>query len=362
MRIFRPFLGALAFWVMCVGAGGAQTSGDACQAIYTEARDTKSCIAYEAYVGACGSHALLPVAKLFLERECGGEPATASSKPAGRKAAPLHDCDRMAGHPDDPDGVGGGVSFADIKVSAATYACHHAIGRYSREPRFRYQLGRIYDKAKDYDNAHHGYKTASEMGHVRAMVSMAILYTNGDGVEKSPSRAFQWELRAAEAGHVPSMNVVAVAYQKGEVTQADARAAFHWHLRSAQGGDVKGMVAVAYFYKEGVGTQRNGGEARKWYQASAREGSGWGRQMLANMLDDGNGGPRDPKQAARHLIDALRDCSPVVVDNLTGDYGWFEADTIAEIQTQLTDSGDYSHQIDGSLGVGMTAAIEALCD
>ncbi|MGJ8615657.1 MAG: hypothetical protein ACSHWS_02385 [Sulfitobacter sp.] len=365
MRIIQTCVSGIAALMIMSGVANAQSS-DGCGAIYREARDTKSCIAYEAFVLTCASHDLLPVAKLFLQRQCGGEvvapakPLETGVKPA-RKPAPEHDCDRMAGHPDDPDKVGDGIAFKDIRVKEATFACHHAIGRYSREPRFRFQLGRIYDKAKDFDNAAHGYSDAAERGHARAMASLAILHRNGEGFEKSEVNAFLWEVKAAEAGYVPLMHVVAKAFAKGEVTNRDSGAAFKWNLKSAEAGMVEGMVAVAYYYKEGIGVEKDGRKAREWYIASARKGSGWGRQMLANMYDNGTGGPRDPEEAARHLVDALRDCSSVVVDNLTGDYDWFEMDTISALQRNLAGMGVYVGKVDGRLGPKTTAAIDTLC-
>jgi hypothetical protein len=84
--------------------------------------------------------------------------------------------------------------------------------------------------------------------------------------------------------------------------------------------------------------------------------------MLANMYDNGNGGSRDPEAAARHLLDALRDCSAVVVDNLTGDYDWFEEDTIAAVQRGLAGLGVYTARVSGQLGPQTTEAIDSLCN
>jgi hypothetical protein len=357
LGISTGLLGALVFMT----SGAAAQSTAACQAIYTEARDTKSCIAYEAFAQSCGSHPLLPVAKLFLEKECGGTSSVTSNFTAGRPVAPLHDCDRLAAHKDDPDKVGDGISFKDIDVRRAKDACHHAIGRYSREPRFRYQLGRVYDKAKDYDNAAHGYATASEMGHARAMAAMGTLYRNGDGRPVDEQQAFEWDLKAAKAGYASSMHLVGTEYLMGDFVKQDDEEAFRWQLKSAQGGHVKGMIAVARYYLDGAGTPQDLVASRKWYKVAAGRGNGFAMQMYADLLDAGHGGARDPKEAARYLLFALSNCSSVVVENLTGNYGWFEADTIDEVQRGLQKWDVYSGSLHGKLDRETAAAIRKVC-
>jgi hypothetical protein len=54
------------------------------------------------------------------------------------------ECDRLAGHPNDPERVGDGVAEGKIDIPAALAACAAAVKKDSANPRLNYQLARLY--------------------------------------------------------------------------------------------------------------------------------------------------------------------------------------------------------------------------
>ncbi len=58
-------------------------------------------------------------------------------------AAEIHDCDRLAANPPDPDRVTTGVERKDVDIAASIMACQEAVAAAPDEARFSYQLGRV---------------------------------------------------------------------------------------------------------------------------------------------------------------------------------------------------------------------------
>lgn len=56
----------------------------------------------------------------------------------------ITECDRLAGHPGDPERVSDGVARPDIDLDAAIVACREALADDPDNPRLNYQLARVY--------------------------------------------------------------------------------------------------------------------------------------------------------------------------------------------------------------------------
>jgi tetratricopeptide (TPR) repeat protein len=116
------------------------------------------------------------------------------------RAAPFHECDRLAGNPIDPDHVGPGVPTFAINAVPAIEACLAALNQYPGEARFQFQLGRAYRQTRDYDNAVRWYSAAADQGYAGAQNSLGVMYSRGEGVvENCTTAAHLFELAAAQA-------------------------------------------------------------------------------------------------------------------------------------------------------------------
>ena len=77
----------------------------------------------------------------------------------------VHDCDLMAGFPNDPEGVADGVPAVLVDPSQAITACSDAAARFPDVPRVQAQLGRAFLKAQDFADALRWVRASSEEGY-----------------------------------------------------------------------------------------------------------------------------------------------------------------------------------------------------
>ena len=128
---------------------------------------------------------------------------------------------------------GGGQSGPTVKVVMATGLLQKCLGitpgadRMMRGPatkQYCQQLpgAEIYDQAGqrfqagDHAGAAKIVTKAAEAGNAVAQLRLALMYDQGDGVERSSKMAFGWYARAAAQGEPESQNQVALFYELAE--------------------------------------------------------------------------------------------------------------------------------------------------
>ena len=74
-----------------------------------------------------------------------------------------------------------GVKFSDIDTTAAMTACSEAVGNHDANPRYHFQLGRVFDRRKDYPRAFSEYMRATDKDSAYAppFLNIGILYEHG---------------------------------------------------------------------------------------------------------------------------------------------------------------------------------------
>ena len=76
--------------------------------------------------------------------------------------APVHECDRLAADPDDPDSVVKGVEIGDtVNAARAIPACEEAVRLYPQERRFSFQLARAQTQANHPELAKEGVRAVA---------------------------------------------------------------------------------------------------------------------------------------------------------------------------------------------------------
>ncbi len=166
---------------------------------------------------------------------------------------PVNLCDRLAADPEDRDRalesgkpVAGVPDVADIDGPRAVTACLKALGDFPGVARFRFQLGRAYVAAKNYDSAFEQLRIAAEEGHAVAQNDLGSLYFNGLGVEKDQQTAVEWFERAGAAGVASAQMSLGTIYEKGLAGVTPDRAkAKEWYRKAAAQGHVKAAQALA---------------------------------------------------------------------------------------------------------------------
>lgn len=110
------------------------------------------------------------------------------------------DCDRLAGHPSDPDSVTDGVSRAGMDKPAAIEACKKALAGDPDNPRLNYQLARAYGYSGMHEEAEPYRETALRAGYPQSLFVMGyILVTGWSGTETDPCYGGELIRRSAEA-------------------------------------------------------------------------------------------------------------------------------------------------------------------
>ena len=110
-------------------------------------------------------------------------------------------CDRLAGHPSDPNAVTDGVSRAGMDKSAAIEACRKAVAADPENPRLNYQLARAYGYSGMHEEAVPYREVALRAGYPQSLFVMGyILVTGWSGTDIDPCYGGELIRRSAEAG------------------------------------------------------------------------------------------------------------------------------------------------------------------
>ena len=156
---------------------------------------------------------------------------------------------------------------------------------------------------------------AAEQGHALAQWKLGRMYAEGDGVERSDLRAFEYFSRIADAyaddsPGTPQARFVANAfvalghyYLNGipnSAVRADPmRAHEMFSYAASYFGDPDAQYCLARLYLDGKGAPRDPRQAARWLSLAARKGQHQAQALLGRMLFKGEYLPR---QAARGLM------------------------------------------------------------
>mgnify|MGYP005845078793 CR=1 FL=1 len=117
------------------------------------------------------------IASLAALLWCAAVPA---SEPASPPPA-ITECDRLAGHPSDPDKVVDGVSQSQVLswANAATRACELAVAADPANARVRYQLGRVLYYTGRHADALPHLEASAAARHRQAQFVLGLFHTDG---------------------------------------------------------------------------------------------------------------------------------------------------------------------------------------
>ena len=137
-------------------------------------------------------------------------------------AQAITECDRLAGHKLDPDGVVAGISRSAMDKAAAEKACRAEVAAYPAHARSNYQLGRVlYYDGRAQESLPY-LRASASAGYPQAIFVLGYIQTfEGDGVPVDYCAAAElWE-RSAALDH-PWTGVFMVSeYLKGHFDECD---------------------------------------------------------------------------------------------------------------------------------------------
>ena len=100
-------------------------------------------------------------------------------------------------------------------------------------------------------------KQKAEIGNVDAQAEIGYSYQYGDGVEKNPTEALKWNLKAANQGNAMAQHNLAVMYDEGVDIQEDNAEAVKWYQKAAEQGHPRAQLNLGVMYWRGEGVPKN---------------------------------------------------------------------------------------------------------
>lgn len=216
--------------------------------------------------------------------------------------------------------VEAGTPYSAIDGPAAERACRAALAKFPDHPRLLSFLG---DALFSQDKQREGvavFRRAAELGDPTGQTSLGIAYYYGFGVGQSYAEAVSW-MQRAEAQDYPGA----------------------W-------------VALGIYHEDGRGTTRSFERAAEYFGRAHAAGDPVGSSLLGRLHEHGRGLPRDPNRAADLYILALKGGIEWMY---TTKQAW-TPETGRAVQLRLRDLGYYDGAIDGAIGPGTKAAMQAL--
>lgn len=111
-------------------------------------------------------------------------------------------------------------------------------------------------KAGEYDTARRMWEELAAKGNTTALVNLANLFQQGQGVTEDQKRAMSYVIKAAELGDARAQYELGIAYEKGTVVGRDIKSAAKWLRKSAEQDYADGQFAygvmLATSYGKGI--------------------------------------------------------------------------------------------------------------
>ena len=180
----------------------------------------------------------------------------------------------------------------------------------------RYRLGS--DVEKNPTKAIPWFLKAARQGYAKAYFNLGAAYYNGDGINVNDQDSCVWFMLAADAGDQRGEEavartkqdftsvqmtrcevLVATAYLTGERVKQDYGKALQWYQKAADAKNGLACERVAYMYSRGLGVPVNKDESLRWVKRSADLGYVPAIYEQGYMYDKGMGVPQDIAKAKK---------------------------------------------------------------
>lgn len=184
---------------------------------------------------------------------------------------------------------------------------------------------------RDFEKARQYYEACGD--DPRAMVSLGLLYAQGQGVDEDKDKAKELFQAAIDAGFVEgylglaqlgqidedyenvleyyekaaegseqvfvagSMLCIGSIYNTGNGGEQDYKKAMEWYEKAADLGNTNAMAHVGDLYCSGNGAEQDYEKAMEWFEKAADLGNADAMLCIGNLYGDGNGVEQDYKKA-----------------------------------------------------------------
>lgn len=164
-------------------------------------------------------------------------------------------------------------------------------------------------EAEDYEAAFKIFMPLAQAGDFSAQMSIAGMYSTGNGVEQNFAEAARWYKPAAEQGHPIAQNNLATM-----LLCSDPEEAIRWLFPAAEKGIPFAQSMLGDIYSNLYGLPSNiqtklndSSEAAKWYQKAGENGFPYAYHRLGEMFANGQELEKDEEQALRYYRSAAEE-------------------------------------------------------
>jgi TPR repeat protein len=98
-------------------------------------------------------------------------------------------------------------------------------------------------KSGDYDAARRTWEELAERGNTTALINLANMFQQGQGIAADERQAFSYVVKAAELGDSRAQHELGLAYERGALVERDIAQAGRWLQKSAEQGNPDGAFA-----------------------------------------------------------------------------------------------------------------------
>lgn len=134
-------------------------------------------------------------------------------------------------------------------------------------------------KSGDYELARQMWEELAAKGNTTALINLANLFQQGQGVTEDQKKAMTYVVKAAELGDARAQYELGIAYEKGTVVERNIDSAANWLKKAAEQGYADGQFAygvmLATSYGKGVekATSAERTEALEWLAKAKANGN-----------------------------------------------------------------------------------------
>ncbi|WP_395747725.1 tetratricopeptide repeat protein [Prosthecobacter sp.] len=196
---------------------------------------------------------------------------------------------------------GVGVDGADVKQDVTKAFDYYTKAANGNDPQALFRLGNAFEtgiikdpkKARDdKDNiliqpnpksALDLYRLAAQNNLAEAFYNVGVYYETGTVVDKDPTKAFAFLMKAATANIAQAMNRLAGLYANGTGVTQDVVAAAGWYQRAADMGFAPAQIALGILYEQGAGVRQSRLVASNLYSDAAQQGVALAMLRAANL-------------------------------------------------------------------------------
>ena len=142
---------------------------------------------------------------------------------------------------------------------------------------------------RDFDTAYREWLPLAQAGDSAAQLSVAALYSKGQGVETNHEEAAKWYGLAADQGVAAAQFTLGLLFARGIGLPLDAGESAKWFGRAARQGDADAQFALALAYSQGTGLAQDSARAIWWFRQAAIQDKAVAQATLGLMYELGRG-------------------------------------------------------------------------